>query len=322
MIDLQPNTINILIYISLFIGILLAYEGLQQLFLRRESLAETRNRRMKMMQSGASTEEVLQLLRDPAMTNPGENPGLSARLRRLIIQAGLTISPVWIVLASVLLAFGSFVFATRYVSPEIALAIGAVCGIVVPIFTLIALKQDRTQKLTKQLPDALDLMARGLKVGHPVAVTVGNVARDMPDPIGSEFGIIQDQINYGDDVATAFQDFAKRVGTEDAYYLAVSIGIQHGTGGNLARVLNILSQVIRDRHTMQKKIKAVSAEGRLSGLILTCLPILIFLSIHLSTPRFYGEVQDDPTFPYFVGAIVGLTVLQGLILRRLVNFKF
>ena len=165
-------------------------------------------------------------------------------------------------------------------------------------------------------------MARGLKVGHPVAVTVGNVATDLPDPIGSEFGIIQDQINYGDDVATAFQDFAKRVGTEDANYLAVSIGIQHGTGGNLARVLSILSQVIRDRQTMQKKIKAISAEGRLSSLILTVLPVFIYFSIEMSTPSFYGDVRNDPLFPYFASAIVGLTIAQGLILKRLVKFKF
>ncbi|MES0827669.1 type II secretion system F family protein [Ruegeria sp. SCP11] len=322
MIDLQPNTINVLIYISIFIGILLAYEGLQQLFLRRETLTEARNRRMKMLQGGASSDEVLQLLRDPAMLNPGESPGLMARFRRLLVQAGVMISPFWIVLVAIVLAVGAFVVAVRFVSQELALACAVVVGIALPLLTLIALKENRAQKLTNQLPDALDLMARGLKVGHPVAVTVGNVATDLPDPIGSEFGIIQDQINYGDDVATAFQDFARRVGTEDANYLAVSIGIQHGTGGNLARVLNILSQVIRDRQTMQKKIKAISAEGRLSGLILTFLPILIYLSIELATPSFYGDVRNDPLFPYFAGVIIGLIILQGLILRRLVKFKF
>ncbi len=322
MIDLQPNTINILIYISIFIGILLAYEGLQQLFMRRETLTEARNRRMKMLQGGASSDEVLQLLRDPAMSNPGESPGLIARLRRLNVQAGVMISPAWIILAAIALAVGAFVLAIRFMSQELALGCAVVAGVALPLLTLLALKENRSQKLTKQLPDALDLMARGLKVGHPVAVTVGNVATDLPDPIGSEFGIIQDQINYGDDVATAFQDFARRVGTEDANYLAVSIGIQHGTGGNLARVLNILSQVIRDRQTMQKKIKAISAEGRLSGLILTILPLLIYLSIELATPSFYGEVRSDPLFPYFAGVIIGLIVLQGLILRRLVKFKF
>lgn len=322
MIDLQPNTINILIYISIFVGILLAYEGLQQLVFRKESLGEARNRRMKMIQEGASTDQVLQLLRDPAMLASGKKPGLIARFRRLLVQAGLTISPIPVVFAVIFLAAVLFVAASRYLVPELALLISAVLASVLPLIALVAMKEARSRKLTKQLPDALDLMARGLKVGHPVAVTVGNVATDLPDPIGSEFGIIQDQINYGDDVATAFRDFAKRVGTEDANYLAVSIGIQHGTGGNLARVLGILSQVIRDRQTMQKKIKAISAEGRLSGLILTILPMFIYFSIELSTPTFYGDVRNDPLFPYFASAIIGLTIAQGLLLRQLVKFKF
>ena len=130
------------------------------------------------------------------------------------------------------------------------------------------------------------------------------------------------KINYGDDVATAFHDFAQRVATEDANYLAVSIGIQHGTGGNLSKILNVLSQVIRDRHTMRKKIKAISAEGRLSGMILTALPIFIYTTIELSSPTFYGDVRGDPIFPLFAAAIGGLVLLQGLILYRLVKFKF
>ncbi|MGK7651970.1 type II secretion system F family protein [Roseovarius sp. B08] len=184
------------------------------------------------------------------------------------------------------------------------------------------MKTARLKKLTQQLPDALDLMSRGLKVGHPVAVTVGSVATDMPDPVGSEFGVIADQINFGDDIGTAFHDFARRVGTEDANYLAVAIGIQRGTGGNLGRILNVLSQVIRDRYTMRKKIKAISAEGRLSGLILTFLPVVIYLSIELSTPTFYGDVRNDDLYPFFALTIVGLVLLQGLLLRRLVAFKF
>lgn len=322
MIDLQPNTLNILFYISIFLGILLAYEGLQQLFLRKESLSEARNRRMKLIQGGASTDQVLQLLRDPAMMAPGEKPSLIARFRRLLVQAGLTINPIWIVLAAICVALTAFVSISRLLAPEIAAVLSGLLAVILPVLVLIAMKDARSKKLTKQLPDALDLMARGLKVGHPVAVTVGNVASDLPDPIGSEFGIIQDQINYGDDVATAFQDFSKRVGTEDANYLAVSIGIQHGTGGNLARVLSILSQVIRDRQTMQKKIKAISAEGRLSSLILTVLPVFIYFSIEMSTPSFYGDVRNDPLFPYFACAIIGLTIAQGLILKRLVKFKF
>ena len=144
----------------------------------------------------------------------------------------------------------------------------------------------------------------------------------MADPIGSEFGIIQDQISYGDDIVTAFKDFAIRVDQEDARYLAVSIGIQHGTGGNLGRVLKILSKVIRDRATMRQRIHAISAEGRLSAVILTALPFLIFGSVHASTPSYYSDVSTDPLFMPMAATIVGLVVAQAFILNRLVNFKF
>jgi tight adherence protein B len=113
---------------------------------------------------------------------------------------------------------------------------------------------------------------------------VNSVATDMPDPIGTEFGISQDQVSFGDDIVTAFNGFADRVDLEDARYLSVSVAIQHGTGGNLARVLQILSKVIRDRATMRQRIRAISAEGRLSALILTILPIAIFGVITLTTP--------------------------------------
>ena len=322
MIELQPFTLDILIYIFIFVGVLLAYEGLQQLFFRQETHNEARNRRMKMIERGVPTDQILHLLRDPAMLGSIDKGNPIARFRRLLNQAGLAIGPFWILAAVLTLAGLTFFGASMRFSLEIALVVSAALTIVLPFLLLLGMKEARLKKFTMQLPDALDLMARGLKVGHPVAVTVGNVATDMPDPIGSEFGVVQDQINYGDDVATAFHDFAERMGTEDANYLAVSIGIQHGTGGNLARILNVLSQVIRDRHTMRKKIKAISAEGRLSGLILTLLPVFIYLSIEISTPSFYGDVRSDPWYPIFVYAIIVLTAAQGLLLYRLVKFKF
>lgn len=322
MLEFEPFTTNILVYIALFVGVLLAFEGGQQLLFRKETHGEARNRRMKMIKKGASSEEVLQLLRDPATIGKSGNRGLISRLRILLAQAGLSVGPVWAIFGSLGLGSATFLPASRVLNPDLALGLSVVAAVAVPLLVLTALKHSRLKKLTAQLPDALDLMARGLKVGHPVAVTVGNVASEMSDPIGTEFGLIQDQVNYGDDVGTAFHDFAKRVGTEDANYLAVSVGIQHGTGGNLARILNVLSEVIRDRHTMRKKIKAISAEGRLSSLILTCLPLLIYLSIELSTPSFYGDVRDDPWFPFFAYTVIGLTLAQGLILQRLVRFKF
>lgn len=319
---LLPLSTNILVYVFVFLGVLLAYEGIQQLFFVKETRNEARNRRMRMIQQGSESEDILKLLRDPAISGPNNKIGPVARIRRTLLQAGIVISPFWVFLIAVLLGVVAFSVASNWFPPDIAMALSVAAAVFLPLFIVLALKQERTKKLTLQLPDALDLMARGLKVGHPVAITIGNVAKDMPDPIGSEFGLIQDQINFGDDLSDAFRDFANRIDTEDAHYLSVSIGIQNGTGGNLSRILSVLSQTIRDRYTMRKKIKAVSAEGRLIGIILTGLPVAIYLSIELATPSFYGDVRSDPLYPIFAAVIVGLTVMQGIILFRMVKFKF
>jgi len=322
MIALDSSALMALVYVAVFIGALLVFDGVQQLVFRRDGHAEIRNRRMRMIQSGASADTVLNLLRDPAMLQSGARGSVIARLRRLLVQSGVPFGLGGYAALAVALGVAVFALAMQYLAPDAAVAAGAGAALILPPAILQALKDRRAKKLTGQLPDALDLMARGLKVGHPLSVTVASVAKDMPDPIGTEFGIIQDQINYGDDVTTAFHDFAERVGTEDTRYLAVSVGIQHGTGGNLARVLRVLSTVIRDRHVMRKKIKAISAEGRLSAIILSALPVAIFLSIHLTTPSFYGDVMDDPMFRPFAYTVGALMLAQAVILYRLVKFRF
>lgn len=318
----QSPQVMFAIYVAVFIGVLLVYEGVRQLLHPGETGSETKNRRMRMIKRGVSDEDILDILRDPSLQKQHKSRSLIAWLRHELSQAGLAVSPYMVIVAMIALWALLFWFGLRYVDTTISAIVSAILAIGLPLLTILAFKQSRAEKLTAQMPDALDLMARGLRIGHPISVTVASVATNMPDPIGTEFGIIQDQINFGDDIATAFHDFAERVDTEDARYLAVSVSIQHGTGGNLARVLEVLSQVIRDRFVMRKRIKAISSEGRLSGLILTVLPVGIFLSIHLTTPSFYGDVQADPLFKPFAIAICTLIVAQGLILRRLINFKF
>ncbi|MDF0594606.1 type II secretion system F family protein [Psychromarinibacter halotolerans] len=321
-LNLPDSAIGIIVYLTLFVGVLLLFEGMRAWLSRAESLTEARNRRMRMVKGGKSTDEVLSLLKDPDFATAKGAGSPIARLKKLLRQSGLRISLGVFGLLQVMLGAALFLPASRFLPPLHAGGIAALVAAVLPLLVLVALKEERSKKLTKQLPDALDLMGRGLRVGHPLAATIASVAEDMPDPIGTEFGIIQDQIAYGDEMTAAFHEFAERVGSEDARYLAVSIGIQHGTGGNLARVLDILSTVIRDRQAMTKKIKAVSSEGRLSALILTVLPAIIFMAIHTSTPSFYGDVMDDPLFKPFAAAILGLVIFQGLLLRRLVTFKF
>lgn len=175
--------------------------------------------------------------------------------------------------------------------------------------------------LVRQLPEALDLMSRGLKVGHPLNATIASVATDMNDPIATEFGIMVDQVSYGDDLVNAFMDFADRTELEDVRYLSVSVAIQAGTGGNLAQVLGTLAKVIRDRITMRKRIQAISSEGRLTSNFLSLLPLFILVSTSISSPDYYAGVSTDPLFMPFAVVVGVLVVVNYLVMRRLVSFK-
>lgn len=310
-----------LAYVGVFLGALLIFEGLRQIITRSESRSEARNRRMRMIAEGASTEDLLRLLKPRADGWRLNSLPLIGTLPADIRKAGLTIKPgAFLSLclgATAVLALA----ASTVISPVTSAGVAVLLCLVLPLLRLRALRNKRMKELTKQLPDALDLMARSLKVGHPLNTSIAAVARDMRDPIASEFGTVVDQVSYGDDLVDAFMDFADRMDIEDVRYLAVSVAIQHGTGGDLARVLSTLSKVIRDRMAMRRRIQAISAEGRLTALFLSALPLVIFVGSSVTNPGYYWDVAGDPLFRPFAVIVVGLTIGNYIAMRRLVNFR-
>ncbi|WP_296473442.1 type II secretion system F family protein [Roseinatronobacter sp.] len=309
---------DILLFIGIFMGVLLLVEGMRQFLSRRETSTEARSRRMRMIAAGTSQAERIAILA------PKRHPNGSLRnfmLPALLAEAGLPPRPGLFISAAILSAAFLVLVLTAVTGLFPAIAIAVALCILLPFLMLRAARTKRRNMLVAQLPDALDLMARGLKAGHPLNTSIATVAETMPDPIGSEFGVIVDQVSYGDDVVTAVRKLSERVPTEDFQYLAASISIQHGTGGNLGQVLSVLSQVIRGRAMMRRKIKAMSAEGRISAFILSALPFLIFGLNSIITPEYYGGVMDYPLFIPLAIAAVGLVLLNALILFKLVNFR-
>lgn len=311
-----------LVYVGVFLGVLMAFEGLRQIVTRSESLSEVRNRRMRMIAAGASTEDLLRILK------PGRDGWQFAALPVVgtlpadLRKAGLTIRPgVFLTLAgggAAVLALAASTAIPAWFAGIVALQ---TC-VVAPLVWVRVRRNRRMDALVAQLPEALDLMARGLTVGHPLNATIASVASDMKDPVATEFGIMVDQISYGDDLVDAFMDFAERSGLEDARYLAVAVAIQHGTGGNLARVLDTLGRVIRDRLAMRRRITAISAEGRLTSIFLSCLPLVILGATSITAPGYYVDVSGDPLFKPFAIVVGTLVVTNFLVMRRLVNFRF
>ncbi|MGH6885052.1 MAG: type II secretion system F family protein, partial [Geminicoccales bacterium] len=285
------------LYTALFVGVLLAFDGLLQFFSRGPSGEEAINRRLRMLASGADPEEVLRLLRRRRPPSGMERvPGLR-EWQALVIQSGITIEAGRLLV--ILLVSTAAVFLTLMVlglAGFVALVLALAMGVALPVMVLVYVRGRRAGAIARQLPDGIDLMVRSLRAGHPLNSAFQVIAREMSDPLGSEMGIVADAITYGDDLTDAVTAFADRAGIEDARYLAVAINIQAGTGGNLAHVLEALAQVIRDRFAMLRKIRALSAEARLTAIIVSVVPLVIFASLNALSPTFYGDVANDPLY--------------------------
>jgi tight adherence protein B len=170
-------------------------------------------------------------------------------------------------------------------------------------------------------PDAIDIIVRSLRAGHPVPVAISMVSRELRDPIGSEFGIVTDEITYGADLETAMRNLYFRVGTDDLPLFVTAVAIQSSTGGNLGEILENLSAVIRQRFKMRRKIKALSAEGRASALILSSLPFGMFAIINFLVPTFYASVWDQDLTKIGLLLAAGWMSIGNFIMYRMVNFR-
>jgi len=182
-------------------------------------------------------------------------------------------------------------------------------------------RASRIARFSEQLPEALDIVVRGLRAGHPFRVALGLASREMADPIGTEFGILLDEVSFGLDQEAAVNHLYERVGQEDLAFVATAINIQSQTGGNLADILASLSRLLRNRSKLRLKIRALTSEGRTSGVFLSALPFVMFLVLNVLSPGFFSEVKAHPIFMPSVGVGLFLLALGNLVIYRMVNFK-
>ncbi len=281
------------------------------------------NRRLQLRSGNQSGEAALQLLRNERGIFD-RNLEIVGSLRKLLIQSGLRITLGRFVVLSGMVFLGLTV-ALQFLLPLPSwqsILIAAAIASLLPLQVVRFIRGRRQAKFSEQLPDALDVVVRSLKSGHPVPVALAMVGREMPDPVGTEFGLTIDEMTYGLDMPNALKNLAGRVGVADLSLLVTAVSLQSGAGGNLSEVLGNLSKVLRSRFQLRRKVRSLSAEGRVSAYGLTILPILIFFAIYLQNPRYYTDVQDDPKFlPIMVG--VALWSLVGdFIMYKMINFKY
>jgi tight adherence protein B len=323
-----------LLYGAVFLAALMLVEGLYLLYVDTRAGQGAVNRRMSLLAAGKDSRSVFETLRRRPLRRAhqlGPLGDIVIWLDRLIAQSGLSISTGRMLLLMLGLSGASFLFLLYLVNlaaipGSLLMGLGGVIicplmGIGIPFVVLTYLKGRRIQKFNEQLPDALDIMVRGLQAGHPISAAMGLVTKEMGDPMGTEIGIAVDEMTYGLDMREAMENMSRRIELQDFQYVVVSINIQGETGGNLAEVLQRLSSVIRDRYRMFQKIRAVSSEGRLSAIVLSMLPFVVGAGLFAWNPNWYLDVLDDPWFlPTFLGGL-GLMLFGIYILYRMVNFR-
>jgi tight adherence protein B len=312
-----------LIYLLVGVSAAMFAEGVYLLFFNKASYRTNINRRLKVMDHKPDRESVLvQLRRERGLTSGGEYRLPLVNLNRLVLQSGLTIGFGRLIVVIAIGMIGAFA-ATMVFEGHLLHAAGAALfsGLVLPFLVLRFLRSRRQKKFAAQFPDAIDIIVRSLRAGHPVPIAINMVARELTDPIGSEFGTVTDEITYGADLETAMRNLYFRVGTDDLPLFVTAVAIQGSTGGNLGEILENLSAVIRQRFKMRRKIRALAAEGRASALILSSLPIGMFAAINLLVPPFYASVwNEDLTKIALVLAGCWMGV-GNFIMYRLVNFR-
>jgi tight adherence protein B len=312
-----------LIYVLIAVSAGLFVEGAYLLAFSGTSYRDNVNRRLKLLKNEPNRENILvQLRKERGLTNAGDYRIGLEFLNKLVLQSGLTIglSKFLICVAvGAAISFGLGMFFRGSLFE--ALLIALFCGTALPYLVLRILRGRRWRAFGAQFPDGLDMIVRSLRAGHPVPIAITMVAREMKDPIGSEFGIVADEITYGSDLETALRNLYFRIGQDDLPLFVTAVAIQGSTGGNLGEILENLSGVIRDRFKMRRKIRALASEGRASAMILSSLPIAMFLIIQLVAPDFYASVwHEDITKTALTAAGTWMGV-GNYIMYRMVNFR-
>ena len=284
------------------------------------------NRRMKLILQDNDRERVFEdLMKSRGLTaQGGYRYPLIQSLSQLILQSGVVIGAE--ILLAITIGIVGIIFSIIYFYYSLSIVVAFPVSIsfgVGGMLAFLALKRKRRQaSFALQLPDALELISRSLRAGHPLPVSLTLAAREISDPLGTEFGIFSDELSYGVPLPRALKNLDTRVGQDDLAIFSTAVIIQNEVGGNLIELISNLSFLMRERVKMRRKVRALTAEGRFSGIVLSMLPLIMFAAINALSPGYYGDVWDRPSVKIALIFAVFWVSLGNYIMYRMVNFKF
>ena len=244
---------------------------------------------------------------------------LGPRLRILLYQANLKWTAGGLLLMSTTcFVIPAYLIYLRTQTIVISLLIGLLLA-GGPFFFVFHKRRQRFAKFNQDLPEAIDLMASAIRAGHSLVAALGLVARESPDPIGAEFRICFDEQNYGLELRTAMENLTTRVPLQDLRIIATAILIQKESGGNLAEVLDKAAYVIRERFRLRRQVRVYTAQGRLTGWILSFLPLVLGIALYLVNPDTMSLLWKREIGIKLLYASATMTIIGALIIRKIVS---
>ena len=314
-----------LIYILIFVAVLVLVEGIYlTVFGKSISLNNRMSRRLALLEKNQNREQVLEQLRKE-MSQHINSRGipLYSMLATKAQKANIAFSPQQLIGIMGLVTVMAFLGLT--IGTEAALPIRVLVAVVMGVGGVFVWVSNKAKKrmtlMDEQLPDAVELMVRSLRVGHPFSSAIGIVAKEIPDPLGTEFGMISDEAAYGRKVAESLKAFAERMDIQDLRFLSVAVTIQQTSGGNLAEILEGLSKVIRSRFKLFRRVKAITAEAKWSGMFLSAFPIGALVMINVVQPNYYDDVKDTPVFIPAALVVAVFLIVNVIFMKIMVNIK-
>nr|WP_315592524.1 type II secretion system F family protein [uncultured Cupriavidus sp.] len=311
----------------LFVAIVTAVTIGYQWWHRRHSAAARRfGRRLRAVAStpwqdeaAASIMKARALAHSPFMTALLRRLPHSGALDRMLRQSGLHWTVSTLITMTLLPPVALWVVGKLLDLPAIPVAAAALCWLAVPALHVRRTRARRLQRIETQLPEAADLISRALRAGHSFSSALDMAGDELPEPIAAEFRITFDEINFGTSMHDALSALAERVPLPDLRYLVIAVLIQRESGGNLAEILGNVSHIIRERMKLMGQVRVLSAEGRLSGIILALLPFVVAGAMYLLNPEFLDPLANDPVGPWIVGYALLLMALGLIWMRRIVR---
>ncbi|MGJ8621653.1 MAG: type II secretion system F family protein [Yoonia sp.] len=320
MISIEP-----LIYILIFVAVLALVQGAYLvIFGKSISMDGKVNRRLEMLEKGGNREQVLEQLRKE-MTQHMRSQSIPvySLLADKAQKANIAFTPVQLIMIMVLVTGAAYVMLSFLtgVGFAVRIVIAVLMGVGGVYVWVSRTANKRMKMIGEQLPDAVELMVRSLRVGHPFSSAVSIVANEVPDPLGTEMGMISDEAAYGRDMGETLKAMAERLDNQDLRFLAVAVTIQQTSGGNLAEILDGLAKVIRARFRLFRRVAAITAEAKWSGNLLSGFPILALLGINLVRPDYFDEVAKSPFFIPACLVVAFFLVMNIIVMRALVDIK-